>query len=48
MFPLGVIRADGLLFWVAQYADWDSENYDVLEIEPHAVEVRPMKAGGSC
>jgi hypothetical protein len=32
MLPLGVVRADDRVFWLAQFSGWDHERYVVLEI----------------
>ena len=48
MLPLGMMRIDGHLFWLAQFSGWDHERFVVLEIKPKAVEVRANTWGGGC
>jgi len=48
MLPLGVIRAGGRLFWLAQFSGWEHERYAVLEITPKRVEVMVSTWGGGC
>ena len=48
MLPLGVMRIDGRLFWLAQFSGWDHERFAVLEIKPKAVEVAANTWGGGC
>jgi hypothetical protein len=48
MLPLGVIRAAGRLFWLAQFSGWEHERYAVLEITPKKIEVMVSTWGGGC
>jgi hypothetical protein len=48
MYPFGVIRADGKIFWLAQFAGWNREWFVVLELKPKTVESRASAFGGSC
>jgi hypothetical protein len=48
MFPLGAMRLNGRLFWVAQFSGWDHERYVVLEIKNKTVDVVVSASGGSC
>jgi hypothetical protein len=48
MNPLGIIRAGGKLFWVAQFAGWDDEYYHVIALTPRAVETAFIRLGGQC
>ena len=48
MLPLGIVRAGGRQFWVAQFSGWDHERYAVLEITAKRVEVVISTWGGGC
>jgi hypothetical protein len=48
MLPLGVIRADKRIYWLAQFSGWDHERYVVLEVKKNAVEVIVNRWGGAC
>ena len=48
MFPFGVMRLAGKLFWLAQFSGWDRERYVVIEVKPKAVEARINVFGGAC
>jgi hypothetical protein len=48
MLPLGVIRIAERTFWVAQFAGWNAEYYDVIEIKPAAVVTVLSRFGGWC
>ena len=48
MLPLGVVRAAGRLFWIAQFSGWDHERYAVVEMTPKKVEVMVSTWGGGC
>jgi len=48
MLPLGVMRLDDRLYWLAQFSGWDHERYVVLEIKNKRVEVLVNAWGGSC
>jgi hypothetical protein len=48
MLPLGVLRLDNRLYWVAQFSGWDHERYVVLEVKQRAVEVIVNRWGGAC
>jgi len=48
MFPFGVLRLGGKLFWLAQFSGWDRERFVVVEIKPKAVEARVNVFGGGC
>jgi hypothetical protein len=48
MFPFGVMRLDGRLFWLAQFSGWNSERFVVVEITPKSVEARINVFGGGC
>jgi len=48
MLPLGVMRLDDRLYWLAQFSGWDHERYVVLEIKSKRVEVLVNVWGGSC
>jgi hypothetical protein len=48
MFPFGVLRLDGKLFWLAQFSGWDRERYVVIEVKQKAVEARLNVFGGAC
>jgi hypothetical protein len=48
MLPLGVMRIDRALYWLVQFAGWNSERYVVVEIKPQTVEAVVNAWGGSC
>jgi len=48
MLPLGVIRAAGRLFWLAQFSGAEHERYTVLELRPKKVDVMVSTWGGGC
>jgi hypothetical protein len=48
MFPFGVMRLDGKLFWLAQFSGWNGERFVVVEITPKSVEARINVFGGGC
>jgi len=48
MLPLGVVRAAGRLFWIAQFSGWEHERYAVLELTPKKVDVMISTWGGGC
>jgi hypothetical protein len=48
MLPLGAMRIDGKLYWLAQFAGWNNERYVVVEIKPKTVEAVVSAWGGSC
>jgi len=48
MFPFGVLRLNGKLFWLAQFSGWDRERYVVVEVKQKAVEARINVFGGGC
>jgi len=48
MLPLGVVRANDRLYWLAQFSGFDHERYVVLELKPKAVEVVINRWGGTC
>ncbi len=48
MYPFGVIRQDGKIFWLAQFAGWNHEWFVVLELRPKIVESRVSASGGGC
>ncbi len=49
MFPLGLVRLDGRVLWVAQWSGWDEESYAVVEV-PRDLEVKTLirTQAGSC
>ena len=48
MLPLGAMRANGRLFWLAQFAGFNDERYVVVEIKAKTVEAVVNAWGGSC
>jgi hypothetical protein len=48
MLPLGVVRLNDRLFWLAQFSGWDHERYVVLEVKKKSVDVVVNRWGGSC
>jgi hypothetical protein len=48
MLPLGAMRIDRTLYWLAQFAGWNNERYVVIEIKPKTVEAVVSAWGGSC
>jgi hypothetical protein len=48
MFPFGVLRLNGKLFWLAQFSGWDRERFVVIEIGRKTVEARINVFGGGC
>jgi hypothetical protein len=48
MLPLGVVRAAGRTFWLAQYAAWNYERYVVVELKANRVEAVVSTWGGGC
>jgi hypothetical protein len=48
MLPLGVMRAAGKPYWLAQFASFDHERYAVIEIKPKTVSAVLDVWGGSC
>jgi hypothetical protein len=48
MLPLGVVRSDNRVYWLAQFSGWDHERYVVLELKKKAIEVIVNRWGGAC
>jgi hypothetical protein len=48
MFPFGVLRLNGKLFWLAQFSGWDHERFVVVEIGRKTVDARINVYGGGC
>ena len=48
MLPLGAMRLDGRLFWLAQFSGWDQERFVVIEVKPKAVKAVLGVWGGGC
>ncbi|HEY2906183.1 MAG TPA: hypothetical protein VGJ29_09805 [Vicinamibacterales bacterium] len=48
MLPFGVIEAGGHLFWIAQFAGWDVESYEVIEIGRDNATLVVGRFGGAC
>jgi len=48
MLPLGVLRLNDRLYWLAQFSGWDHERYVVVEIKKKSVEVVINTWGGVC
>ncbi|HMF96993.1 MAG TPA: hypothetical protein VKE96_21990 [Vicinamibacterales bacterium] len=48
MLPLGVLKLNDHLYWLAQFAGWGHERYVVLEVKKKVVEVVINKWGGGC
>jgi hypothetical protein len=48
MLPLGVVRVNDRLFWIAQFSGWKHERYVVVELKPKAVELVVNTWGGAC
>jgi hypothetical protein len=48
MLPLGAMHVNDKWYWFAQFAGWDHEHYDVIEIKPQAVAPVIRVWGGSC
>ena len=48
VLPWLVIRQDGKIFWLAQFAGWNREWFVVLELKPKIIESRVSAFGGGC
>lgn len=48
MLPLGAMRIDNRLFWIAQFSGWNNERFAVIEIKPMTVELLVGVWGGGC
>src|SRR5262249_5849524 len=48
MLPLGVLRFDDRVFWLAQFSGYDHERYVVLEPRLKSVDVVISTWGGGC
>jgi hypothetical protein len=48
MLPLGAVRLNDRLYWIAQWSGWDYEEYAVVEIKAHGVEDAVRVWGGGC
>lgn len=48
MLPFGVIEEAGHLFWIVQFAGWDAESYEVIEIGRGNATVVVGRFGGAC
>ena len=48
MLPLGVLKLNDHLYWLAQFAGWGHERYVVLDVKKKVVEVVINKWGGAC
>jgi hypothetical protein len=48
MLPLGVMRLNGKIYWLAQFSGWDHERYVVVEMQKKNVEAVVNAYGGSC
>ncbi len=48
MLPLGGVRADGRLFWIAQWSGWNVEQYNIVEIKPSGTADVLRVFGGGC
>ena len=49
MHPLGLLRLDGRVLWVAQWSGWEEETYAVVEV-PRDLDVKTLirTQAGSC
>jgi hypothetical protein len=48
MLPLGVVRLDGRVFWIAQWSGWDYERYGIVELTPGKAQPVLSAYGGGC
>jgi len=48
MLPLGVLRIDDRVYWLAQFSGWDHERYVVLELKRKSVDVVVNSWAGGC
>jgi hypothetical protein len=48
MLPLGVLKLNDHLYWLAQFSGWGHERYVVLDVKKKTVEVVINKWGGAC
>jgi hypothetical protein len=48
MLPLGVVRVNDRIYWLAQFSGWGHERYVVLEVKKKAVDVVINRWGGAC
>jgi hypothetical protein len=48
MLPLGVMRLNDRVYWLAQFSGFDHERYVVLEVKDKSVEVIINSWGGAC
>jgi hypothetical protein len=48
MLPLGTIRLGSNLFWIAQFSNWDFEQYEIIEFKRTRVDVAASTFGGRC
>ena len=48
MLPLGAMRIDNRLFWIAQFSGWNNERFAVIEIKQKGVEALVNVWGGGC
>ena len=48
MLPLGVVRSDGKVFWIAQWSGWNVEEYRAVEINPDGTRDAFRVSGGGC
>lgn len=46
--PLGALRLDARVFWLAQNSGWDRERYVVVEVKKDKVEAAISSWGGGC
>jgi hypothetical protein len=48
MLPLGVVAAGGRVFWIAQLSGWDSEYYEVVDLNDKEFTPVVTRLGGVC
>jgi hypothetical protein len=48
MLPLGVLKLQGGVYWIAQMSSWDRENYTIIDITPHSRTKDQVTPGGGC
>jgi hypothetical protein len=48
MLPLGVIKLETGVYWIAQVSSWDRESYTIIDITPHSRTKDHVTPGGGC
>ncbi len=48
MLPLGVMKLQTGVYWIAQMSGWNRESYTIIDITPHSRTKDQVTPGGGC